>query len=485
MEALVMKLVKKALGIVAIGMAALALTACGKGSANNDSSKPVHLTWYIDGTPQKDLKKVNKAVNKYIEPKYNVTVTLNQIDWGEYDQKMGTLANSGQKYDLAFSCSWLQSYNYLNNARKGSFLDITKYVDDSSKLKGAINKNFWKGATIDGKLYGVPAQKEISATEFFVWNKALVDKYNIPYKKIQTYAQLEPWLKEVKEKEGITPWFVNESYSNPTEFDQLAVTDGFDLEGNKNKVIDRYDTKKFQSKVKTMRDFVKKGYVNKDASLVTANDVVGRKWLVSSTQMSPLDTATIKDTWKTDVVVSPMTDSVVTNSSATGGTTVIGANTDHPKEAFKLLKAVNTDPKLMNMLAYGIEGVHYKKTGKDTIKWMSAHERYTVPFYMFGNYFNLYHQDGASADEWKILKKYNEDAKASPALGFSFDTSKVTSQIAAMQNVDSEFKKTLNTGSVDPETALANRDKKMKAAGSEKVINELQSQYNKWKKSNK
>lgn len=480
-----MKILKKMLGILAVGITAVTLSACGNSKNEASSDKTVNLTWYIDGTPQKDLKKVNKEVNKYLKKKYNLTVTLNQIDWGEYDQKMGTLANSGQKYDLAFTCSWLQSYNYLNNARKGSFLDITKYVNGNQKLKKTLNSNFWKGATVDGKIYAVPAQKEISATEFFVWNKELVDKYKIPYKAIKTYAQLEPWLKKVKESEGITPWFVNESYSNPTEFDQIAVSEGFNLKGNTNKVVDRYDTKEYREKVEKIREFVKEGYVNSDASLVTANDVVGRKWLVSSTQMSPLDTATIKTNWKTDVVVSPMTDSIVTNASAMGGATAIGANTEHPKEAFKLLTAVNTDAKLMNMLSYGIEGVHYKKTGDDTIKWTNAHDRYNMPFYMFGNYFNLYHQEGAPKNEWKVLKEYNAKAKASPALGFNFDTTSFTTQIAAMQNADDEFEKTLNTGSVDPNSALSKREKKMQAAGAADVIKGMQQQYNKWKKVNK
>lgn len=97
---------------VLLGAALLAgglLTGCSSNKTSNASeSGTVDLTWYITGIPQKDVAKVNEAVNKYTKDKYNVTVSLNQIDWGEYDQKMSALVNAGESFDLAFTASWLR-----------------------------------------------------------------------------------------------------------------------------------------------------------------------------------------------------------------------------------------------------------------------------------------------------------------------------------------------------------------------------------------
>lgn len=473
---------KRILGLAIVALALL-VTGCGSKDKTKEKDGPVDLNWYITGIPQKDIDKVNEAVNDYTAEKYNLTVTLNQIDWGEYDQKMSALINAGEKFDLAFTASWLGGFNYLTNARKGGFQDITDYLkEDNKELKATLDEKFWQGAEIDGKVYVVPTQKEIAATEFFVFNKELVDKYKVPYEEIKTYSDLEPWLKLIKEKEDIFPWYMSEGYKNPYEFDELNTSVGINLEGDKDKITDYYFEAPYVERVKKVRDFMQAGYINENAALAKQTDIVGKDWFVTSTVMGPLDTATVKDQVKRDVVVTQMTDSIVTNASAVGSGTVVGANSEHPAEAVKFLEAVNTDPVLMNLLAYGIEGTHYEKTGDNTIKWLDAHSNYTTPYYMFGNYFNLYHAEGAQLDEWDVLKEYNAQATPSPALGFNFDTTNVSTQIAALNNVQEEFKNLINTGSVDPTENLTKMETKMKAAGMDEIIKEMQKQYDQWKK---
>lgn len=278
---------KKALVLGSLLLGGILLTGCGqsnKGDAKGNGT--VNLEWYYTGIPQKDLKVVNEEVNKYTKDKYNITVTLNQIDWGEYDQKMSALVNAGEKFDLAFSCSWLGGFNYLNNSRKGAFLDITEYLEEDNKeLKDAIYENFWKGATIDGKIYGVPAQKEIAATEYYVYNKELVDKYDVPYQDIRTYDDLEPWLELVKEKENIEPWFMGEAYKNPYEFDDLSNNIGLDLKADQDKIVNYFFEDPYIQRITKVREFMEKGYINKDAALAKGEDIQGRDWLVTSMQM--------------------------------------------------------------------------------------------------------------------------------------------------------------------------------------------------------
>lgn len=476
---------KNKLGILLLSLLSVTtLAACGNSSKqSSETDGTVNLNWYITGIPQKDLQKVNDEVNKYTKDKYKTTVTLNQLDWGEYDQKMSALVNAGESYDMAFTASWLGGFNYLNNARKGAFLELNNYLDkDEKELKETINEKFWQGAEIDKTIYGVPTQKEIAATEYYVFNKELVDKYNVPYQEIKSYKDLEPWLKTIKEKENITPWFMSEGYRNPYNFDELSTSVGINLDENPNKIVDYYQTPQYLERVKDIRQFMQAGYINKDAALAKQTDIVGKDWFVTSTVMGPLDTATVEDQFKKTVVVAPMTDPIVTNGSAMGAATVISKNSKNADASMKFLQAVNTDKVLMNMLSYGIEGVHYEKTGEDTIKWLPEHANYTMPFYMFGNYFNLYHQENAQSDEWEILKAYNEDAEASPALGFNFDTKNVTTQIAALNNVQEEFKAMINTGSVDPVENLEKMDKKMDSAGLTQIEKEMQYQYDQWKK---
>lgn len=52
---------------------------------------------------------------------------------------------------------------------------------------------------IDGKIYGVPTYKDSSVTQYFVWDKAVADKYGIDINSIKSYEDLYPALKKIKE----------------------------------------------------------------------------------------------------------------------------------------------------------------------------------------------------------------------------------------------------------------------------------------------
>ncbi|GJM70899.1 hypothetical protein HMSSN036_31150 [Paenibacillus macerans] len=76
----------------------------------------------------------------------------------------------------------------------------------------------------------------------------------------------------------------------------------------------------------------------------------------------------------------------------------------------------------------------------------------------------------------ELYKTWNENATISPVLGFVFDSSKVQSQIGALTNIVKQYKNTLFTGQKDPEPVLREMNQKLKAAGIDEVIKELQFQ---------
>lgn len=170
-------------------LAATMMFGCGKSeqssSSNTATEKPTELVWYAIGAEPSDLNQVLEKVNEYLKEKINATLDMKFTDFGDYNQKISMVINSGEAYDLAFTCSW--AGDYLGNARKGAFLDLTEYLDTTGKeMYEAIDERFWEGATIDGKIYAVPTQKEISSAPMWRFSKELVDKYNIPYEELHT-----------------------------------------------------------------------------------------------------------------------------------------------------------------------------------------------------------------------------------------------------------------------------------------------------------
>lgn len=180
-----------------------------------------------------------------------------------------------------------------------------------------------------------------------------------------------------------------------------------------------------------------------------------------------------------------MHDPITFNNSVTGAIQAISATSKHPEKAMAFLNLLNTDPYLRNLIDRGIEGVHYEEVDNGKIKDLPARvESYNMPSYSLGNHFILKLYENDPEDKWDAFKKFNDASVQAPTLGFYFDTNPVRTEIAAIANVANEYAPPLLTGSVDPEEYLPKANKKFKEAGLDKVLAEIQKQYDEWKKNN-
>lgn len=436
------------------------------------------MKWYTIGAEPKDLQLVEDEANKYLEEKIGVNIDMNFIDYGEYSQKLGVIINSGEAYDLAFTCSW--AGDYLGNARKGAFLDLTPYLDNiGSEMKEAIDDRFWSGAEVDGGIYAVPNQKEICTAPMWVFTKEYVDKYNIPYTELHSLEDLEPWLKLIKENEpDVTPLYITKGFSAPQYFEQLVDPVGIEYEDDSLVVKNMFETDKMKSTLETLRKYYQAGYINADSA--TAQDDKSVKRFVTKGDGQPYAEVLWSKDLKYDVVASQITDSYITNASTTGSMIAVSKNSKNPDKAVEFLNLLNTDEYIRNLLNYGIEGTHYESVNDKQIKLTDKASDYSVGYYTLGNLFITKVLDNEPETKWDEFQEFNDAAKESAVLGFKFDTSKVTNEIAAINNVLEEFKSTIYSGSVDVDEYLDKLNKKLKDQGIDRVIEEMQTQLDAW-----
>lgn len=468
-----------ALGSTAMISASI-FAGCSNTATGTNKSIPT-LKWYTIGSEPKDLALVEAEANKYLEEKLGINIDMNFIDYGDYTQKLGVIINSGEAYDLAFTCSW--AGDYLGNSRKGAFLDLKPYLDDSAKeMKEAIDERFWNGAEIEGSIYAVPNQKEISTSPMWVFTKEYVDKYNIPYTEIHSLEDLEPWLKVIKENEpGVVPLYITKGFSAPQYFEQLVDPIGLEYGSDDLKLVNMFETDKMKSTLETLRKYYQAGYINADSA--TAQDDKSIKRFVTKGDGQPYAEILWSKDLKYDVVATPITDSYITNASTTGSMIAISKNTKYPDESVAFLNLLNTDEYIRNLLNYGIEGTHYNSVNDNQIELTDKAQDYSVGYYTLGNLFITKVLNNEPETKWEEFKSFNDAAIASPALGFKFDTSKVSNEIAAINNVLEEFKSTIYSGSVDVDEYLNKLNQKLKDQGIDKVIAEMQTQLDAWKAS--
>ncbi|TVX89547.1 ABC transporter substrate-binding protein [Paenibacillus agilis] len=477
-------------------VASLVLTGCGSkkeatgGSTEGTAEKPVELIWYTIGTPQKDVDKVMAKVSEYTKEKIGVTVKMKMYDWGEYNEKMQVIANSGEPYDIAFTASW--AFDYVTNAKKGAFLAL----DDLLATKGQdiaknVHPSFLEGAKIDGKTYAIPVNKELPAQKVFRFNKKVVDKYGIDYKNVKTLQDLEPILAKVKAGEpGMYPLSADKQFKFGLNYDLIsenlpigvALTDT-----NEMKLVNVLEQPDTMKDLETMHEYYKKGYLKKDASTASSGDEMKTgNWLVDMPDTQPFADALWSQSMGYEVVSTPYTKPYVYNWSVMGAMHAVSANSAYPEKAVEFLNLLNSDKTLRNMINHGIEGEHFKRIDAETIEFLPAKtEGYDMPGFTLGNFFLLDKLPTDPKDKWEQFEKFNNSAENAPLLGFHFNADSVKSEVAALQNVKEEFYASLFTGTVDPKVYVPKAIEKFKAAGLDKVQAEMQTQLDAWKASKK
>lgn len=489
----------KRIGALAMAtvMAAGMLTGCGKKAETNANGEEiVELTWYQVGDAQADDDQVFEEVNNYLADKIGVKLDVIKVGWGDYNQKMQVVINTGDKWDLCFTCSWAN--DYLQNAQKGAFLELDDLLQKEGKeMYDKIDPRFWEAAKVGGVTYGVPSEKEIGSCPMWVFTKEYVDKYNIPYQDIHTLEDLEPYLKLIKENEpDVVPMYLTKDYTAPTYMDKIQDPVGIEYGDDTLTVKNVFETERMKSTLDTMRKYYLAGYINKDAA--TASDDKSIKRFVTKGDGQPYAELTWGKDLGYEVVATQIMDTQITNASARGALTAINKNSEHPEKAMELLNLINTDQELRNMLNYGIEGVHWEKVettqeekdaaaGKDYIYDYKAklnpekQKDYSAPYWVQGGLFNTYVMDNEPLDKWATFKEFNDASQEAPSFGFDFDLEPVSTQVAGFRNVLDEFGKSLYTGSVDPEEYLPQLQKKLEATGIQDVIDEMQRQIDEWK----
>ena len=92
-----------------------------EGGSDLDTSKEVELVMYVVSDRPAKQDDIDANFNKLFKEKLNCTLKVNWIGWAEYPNKYPLLFSSGEKFDMAYTATWL---NYSSLAQKGAFKSL-------------------------------------------------------------------------------------------------------------------------------------------------------------------------------------------------------------------------------------------------------------------------------------------------------------------------------------------------------------------------
>lgn len=459
--------------------------------------KPYTIKWFLMGSYQPDVKLVQDAINEITVPAINAKVELYFIDAGSYDEKMRISLASGDEIDLCFTSNFAN--DYISNVSKNAFTEIS--MDTLEKLAPnmmeAIPAVAWEASMVGGKQYGMQIERVMASTPGILLMKEFVDKYGFDTTAVKSIADFAPLYEQIAAKDaGIIPIDINAGsgiYAYSMNLHGMEIISGSNpggvLIGEKvPRIINLFETQEMRDFLYMLRDWYLKGFIRKDAATVTdvtaefaAHKIASR--LATSNPDTIANQANVFNVKPEELVMVELAPPYMSTNTVLGGLNAIARTSKDPERCIMFYDMMydREDTRVVNLIDYGIEGLHYNKVDDTTVERIKGSGYYFGMGWQLGSLFNCYKESVTQPDWIPAGPDKMKTAVSSEILGFNFDPQPVKVELAQCQSVFEEYVPALFTGSVEVDEYLDAFILKLRTAGSEKIIGEMNTQLDAWR----
>ena len=443
------------------------------------------ITIMFHGSNVTDDSAVLEKVNEYIADKVGAKLEVIWGTWGDFDQKAAdALMSADETVDMVFTCSW-SANEYNTYAKNGYFVKLDDLIaDHGAELVAAIPASLMQAATIEGAegmgIYAVNGYKDFATQNCWDVNVTLLNElgYTLDQVKEMSFYDFGELFAKAKEVKGDSfyPFLVEPMVLERMVTNSIIVagdagsTNLLSLYMNPadvsadgaygNVLLNKFATPEYKAFVEKMHEYYEAGYVNPALAVAeTSNDTrtntqLKAEYLIGTQSYALGYEYTASAERGIEVAFIPCTDPYVDTTASQGAMVAINSASNYPVESFKFLALLNSDPYLMTLLNYGVEGIHYTKNADGLIEFTEKRADYTPWTNGMGNVTILPDTAAEGAGFRKSFVEYYGGAKAIPSLGFVFDNTSVANEMAALGNVAAQYALALDAGAVDPATEL-------------------------------
>ncbi len=463
-----------------------------------DTSENVELKMYLIGDRADDFDEVYDAINEILLEELNCTVSVDFLSWSEHDTKYSLLFSSGEDFDLIFTASsWC---HYETTVALGGYYGLSEefiqtYAPD---IWDVLPEEAWEEAKIDGTIYMVPNYQNSFGADVMAVRGDIMEELGMD--SISTWDELYEFYAGCAEL-GIYasqggPWYIyfqsqglsttsgtpnsgamilyNTQDASDLDFYYILEWDGFTDYCKQMKEL--ADMGAWSPDVLSSTDDRQTGLLTGRTASMTWNLGTCRTYAKQANEENPDWNVTLVD---------PTSTQAKQTGSYIGNGVAINVNSNNKERAMMALNKFYTNQEIYDLSMLGIEGKHWEAVGDDQYTLLDQSG------YPCDNNCNWgwtndtikrteYIENRTELDDQydEILASWVSNIKAAhPYDNFTFDTSNVTTQVAAVEAAMGTYYDPLINGLVDDVDATIDAFRSaMESAGIQDIIDELKSQ---------
>ena len=479
----------------------VSMTACGNSEAggskdsaknNGNGDEPYTVTMVLNGSTQPDEERIEQKINEILEPELNADLDIVVLPWASASQQLQLMLSGDEKIDVFYT----QATNAVQYMNAGQIVDMSELIDKyGTNIKQIYGEDIAKINQIDGFVYGVPNQIERGSIPAVFMRKDLVEKYNIDTAQIKEPKDLESVFETVKagEPDMTMLYSINDGDTPVTRLfrgDNLSDNNYLGVlmdQTNSTKLENFFATDWFKDTTTMLYNWYQKGYISQDAGTNTENwRTVCKAGNLFSLFFAyhPGTPVEFESSTGYEFEIVPFYNEPIINSSSYNGVTFsIAQNSENPEKTMEVLDYIYGSSEIMNLLNWGEQDKDYVIEDADNgiINFpegiTSDNAGYNLNLgWELPNQFIAYKWTGSDPQLWEKMEEFNGSAKSSKAVGFLFDSSNYSSEIAALSNIVKQYSGALYSGSGDPDELIPELLEALDDAGINEVIKAKQEQ---------
>ena len=479
----------------------VSMTACGNSEAggskdsaknNGNGDEPYTVTMVLNGSTQPDEERIEQKINEILEPELNANLDIVVLPWASASQQLQLMLSGDEKIDVFYT----QATNAVQYMNAGQIIDMSELIDKyGTNIKQIYGEDIAKINQIEGFVYGVPNQIERGSIPAVFMRKDLVEKYNIDISQIKEPKDLESVFATVKagEPDMTMLYSINDGDTPVTRLfrgDNLSDSNYLGVlmdQTNSTKLENFFATDWFKDTTTMLYNWYQKGYISQDAGTNTENwRTVCKAGNLFSLFFAyhPGTPVEFESSTGYDFEIVPFYNEPIINSSSYNGVTFsIAQNSENPEKTMEVLDYIYGSSEIMNLLNWGEQDKDYVIEDADNgiINFpegiTSDNAGYNLNLgWELPNQFIAYKWTGSDPQLWEKMEEFNSSAKSSKAVGFLFDSSNYSSEIAALSNIVKQYSGALYSGSGDPDELIPELLEALDDAGINEVIQAKQEQ---------